>query len=90
MITRKAGYIFDEIFKMYQEITNPLGFEDAIREFNEYCYFEIHGISSIELSESFEQLDKETAVVFNIINRGSPTRASLFLCEIYINSKRKK
>jgi len=74
----KAGYVIEEIFNLYSSKTQNDDFEKTLLDFQKHCYFQINGIDDFELNEN---PDKILSVAFNIVNRGTPTRASLLLSE---------
>jgi ATP-dependent DNA helicase RecQ len=77
----KGGYIIDEIFSIFLEKRNLEDFDKAIEEFSKVCCFELSGVEDFQLNESAENLNKQILVAFNIVNRGNPTRASLFITQ---------
>lgn len=77
----KGGYIIDEIFSLFLENRNLEEFDKAIEEFSKVCCFELNGVEDFQLNESAENLNKQILVAFNIVNRGNPTRASLFITQ---------
>jgi superfamily II DNA helicase RecQ len=77
MITFKAGYIIDEIFKLCREQTKE-EFEKSLDNFEKCCYYKVDGICEEDLM--FNNPDQFLAVAFNIVNRGTPTRANLRIC----------
>lgn len=81
MMHLQAGYILDEVFELYYKQKGYEDFEKAIAEFSKLCYFELAGLEEFELNENTERLDKTLLIAYNIINRGTPTRASIFVTE---------
>ena len=74
----KAGYVIEEVFNLYSSKTQNDDFENTLLDFQKLCYFQINGIGDFELNEN---PDKILSVAFNIVKRGTPTRASLLLSE---------
>ncbi len=81
MTKLQAGYLIDEIFDLFFKQKGYEDFEKAIAEFSKFCYFELSGLEEFELNENTESFDKVLLIAYNIINRGTPTRASLFITE---------
>jgi len=77
----QAGYLIDEVFDLFFKQKGYEDLEKAIAEFSIFCYFELAGLEDFELNESTESFDKVLLIAYNIINRGTPTRASLFITE---------
>ena len=77
----QGGYIIDEIFNLIYKRKSYDNYETAIQEFSKYCIFELRGLEEYELSVETQNLDKTLLTVYNIINRGNPTRASLLISE---------
>lgn len=77
----KGGYIIDEIFNAFISKRGIENFEDAIEEFSKVCCYELIGIEDFQLNESTVNLNKQILIAFNIVNRGNPTRASLFVTQ---------
>ena len=74
----KAGYVIEEVFNLYSSKTQNDDFENTLLDFQKLCYFQINGIDDYELNEN---PDKILSVAYNIVKRGTPTRASLLLSE---------
>ncbi len=74
----KAGYVIEEAFNLYSSKTQNDDFENTLLDFQKLCYFQINGIDDFELNEN---PDKILSVAYNIVKRGTPTRASLLLSE---------
>jgi superfamily II DNA or RNA helicase len=82
MITLKAGYIIDEIFelvKVHQQDGQNDDFAITLDGFERFCYCQIDGIDVEHFSNTNE--NSIFTVVYNIVNRGNPTRASLKICD---------
>ena len=77
----KAGYIIDEIFQQYSNIKQNVAFEDLVNEFTNHCAFEIKYLENVRLDELQKEPNKIYAVVYNLVTRGVPTRANLFVTE---------
>lgn len=77
----KGGYIIDEIFNSFISKRGIENFEDAIIEFSKVCCYELVGEEDFQLNESTENLNKQILLAYNIVNRGNPTRASLFVTQ---------
>lgn len=77
----QGGYIIEEIFDLLCMQTEFESIEAKIQNFSKYCAFELYGLEDYELSESTENLNKILLTAYNILNRGNPTRASLFITE---------
>lgn len=77
----KGGYIIDEIFDAFINNRGVEDFDKAINEFSNLCFFELQGIEEFQLSDTTENLNKQLLIAYNIVNRGNPTRASLFVTE---------
>jgi superfamily II DNA helicase RecQ len=77
----KGGYIIDEIFDAFINKRGVEDFDKAINEFSNHCFFELQGIEEFQLSDTTENLNKQLLIAYNIVNRGNPTRASLFVTE---------
>ncbi len=77
----KGGYIIDEIFNAFINKQGIESFEDAIEEFSKVCCYELVGVEDFQLNESTENLNKQILIAYNIVNRGNPTRASLFVTQ---------
>jgi len=77
----KAGYIIDEIFNHVYMSGEFEDFEKAVALFSESCYFDLIGFEEFEWKDNQDIIDKQLLLAYNIISRGSPTRASLYLTE---------
>lgn len=77
----QGGYIIDEIFDLLYVQTEFESIEAQIQKFNKYCTFELYGFEYNEFLESTDNLNKSLLTAYNILNRGNPTRASLFIAE---------
>ncbi len=77
MIVLKAGYIIDEILELFADKQKAQAFIQS------KCYFEVIGIDSVSLP--IDNPEPVYSVIHNLISRGSPTRASKFLIEKYLN-----
>ena len=86
MIKLKAGYIIDEIFELFYKQKKFEDFEEAINEFTSYCYFKLDGFNNDLIKENTDELDKSLLVAYNIINRGTPTRASIGITKKILSS----
>jgi len=75
----KGGYIIDEIFNSFISKRGIEDFDKALEEFSKVCCYELEGVEDFQLNESTENLNKQILIAYNIVNRGSPTRASLFV-----------
>jgi hypothetical protein len=80
----KAGYIIDEIFNHVYMSGEFEDFEKAVALFSESCYFDLIGFEEFEWKDNQDIIDKQLLLAYNIISRGSPTRASLYLSLIHI------
>jgi len=76
----KGGYIIDEIFEIVTRQLLIEDFEKGIELFSGFCHFELQGSSLNEVTET-DGIEKQLLVAYNIINRGSPTRASIFISD---------
>lgn len=77
----KAGFIIDEIFDLFKIKNFESDFESLITNFSNHTYFSIHGFD-----ESFAIVENNVnnlfySTIYNIITRGTPTRASLKVSE---------
>jgi ATP-dependent DNA helicase RecQ len=77
----KAGFIIDEIFDLYKLKNTESDFESLITKFSAHTYFIIHGFD-----ESYSITENNInnilfSTIHNIITRGTPSRASLKVCE---------
>lgn len=77
----KSGYIIDEIFDLYFENLGYTEFDKALEEFSRFCSFELLGVEDYKLNIDSEKSENLILLAYNIINRGNPTRASLFITE---------
>lgn len=77
----KAGYIIDEVFHQVFKARDYEGFEDTVAMFSKHCYYEFSGSDEPSIDENTEGLDKHLLVAYNLISRGTPTRATLFITE---------
>ena len=77
----KGGYIIDEIFNSFIEKRQIEDFESAINVFSKHCCYELVGVEDFQLNENTENFNKQILVAYNIVNRGNPTRASLFVTQ---------
>lgn len=80
MITLKAGYYIDEIDK---KIKSLIGEELMCEFYQKNLFFEIDNITSII---NFNDCNPLLKVVWNIISRGEPTRASIKISEDILKS----
>ena len=86
MLQLKAGYVIDELFHEILKSNENLDFENLNNEFSNLCYFSIEGLNEkTDIEDIFQ--NKILLVAYNIITRGSPTRASLNLSKELLKSK---
>jgi len=73
----KAGYIIDEIFELYRLQHIDSEFADLISIFSNETYFQVHGFTE-DYDMSLGYVEEPILItLYNLITRGSPTRASL-------------
>lgn len=82
MAVLKAGYIIDEIFNQYKNCKTDKSFEELLSDFKRLCFFETQGLEEFETVTYQDSTRHQIlAVLHNLITRGTPTRANIFLTE---------